>query len=83
MLRCNLEIRQNKTSIPGLMVNITPVSINHNPLLYQAIERADVAGLQYLFRAGLARPTDNILDGSHPVSLYDVGFHYCDWLGIY
>lgn len=82
MLRCDLEIcHKMKSSFSGLMVNITPVSINNNPPLYQALEQADVAGLQYLFRAGLARPTDHIPDGSHLVSLLDVGFRYCNSVG--
>lgn len=82
MFRCDLEIcHKVKSSFPSLMISITPVSINTNPLLYQAVEQADVEGLQYLFRTGLARPTDYIPDGSDLVSLLDVGFRCCNSVG--
>jgi len=78
MLRYDLESCRNyKSALPGLTFNITPLSVNNNRLLRQAIEQADVAGLRGLFQADLARPTDQIpraYGSQTPTSLLNVSF---------
>ncbi|MCJ1368183.1 hypothetical protein MMC16_007324, partial [Acarospora aff. strigata] len=72
MLQCDLQISHNfQSSRSSLMFNITPFSVNDNPLLRRVIMDNDVAGLQALFTAGLARRTDYIPPhyGLLPVSL--------------
>ena len=73
-----LEFRHNcHGSWPGLSVSLTPFTVNYNPLLSKAIEEGDVAGLQKLFRDGLARPTDYVPECGFwsygPMSLLEVG----------
>ena len=77
MLRFAVDFRHNlDTSWPDLSVNLTPFTVNYNPLLPQVIEAHDVAGLQKLFVNGLARPTDYLPGnyGGVPVSIFDVWF---------
>lgn len=82
MLRYNLELCRNyNSSLPGLIFNITPFTVNNDRIVYQTIRQADVAGLRRLFQAGLARPTDHItafVGACAPVSLLDVGFQSCN-----
>ena len=83
MLQFSMEILQNlHSSLPGFSVNLTPFTVNYNPLLSKAIREDDVAGLQKLFRDGLARPTDYIplfyrVFRRGPVSLLEVGSISC------
>lgn len=78
-LRGALEVLYSQESgLPNWTFTITPISVNVNPLLYQAIHSRDVAGLQHLFREGLARPTDYIPNRppATPLSLYEVGIEF-------
>ena len=42
---------------------LKPLTINHNPLFIEAVERCDVEGVRKCFREGIAHPTDYISDG--------------------
>ncbi|MCJ1397808.1 hypothetical protein MMC11_001004 [Xylographa trunciseda] len=65
------------SDLPGLGFKLSTVSINRNPLLIEAIETGDVAALQQLFTAGLARPSDRIsVISFHSESLLG---YYCSW----
>ena len=74
MLRFVLQAcgdQSNHLSLPR--TELIPVSINHDPLLLEAIKNDDVTALRRLFDAKLARHDDNILDEWHcPLSLIDV-----------
>ncbi|MCJ1388436.1 hypothetical protein MMC18_001283 [Xylographa bjoerkii] len=62
-VRSNLDIFYNlNTDLPGLGFSINAVSVNHNPLVIQAIHTSNVVALQELFTAGLARPSDHVID---------------------
>ena len=61
-------------NLPDLGFNMNLVLTNPNPLLIEAIDTHDVAALQQLFNAGLARSSDHVIvDGYHePKSLFSV-----------
>ena len=42
---------------------LKPLTINHNPMFIEAVERCDVEGVRKCFREGIAHPTDYISDG--------------------
>lgn len=58
----------------GPMLSITPISINQDLQLSQALLDCDFLQLRHLFTAGRARPIDMILDrhSGEPVTLLEV-----------
>ena len=76
MLRCRFGRPPDRAhSQPGPVLSLTPISINRNTQLSDALYKCDLRQLKCLFEADLARPTDMILcpHVAEPVTLVDVG----------
>ncbi|MCJ1384631.1 hypothetical protein MMC17_007749 [Xylographa soralifera] len=73
-IRSTLDVLYNANiGFSGFRFGMNAVWINHNPLLTEAIGTSNVAALQQLFTAGLARPSDHVLDPlGEEVSLLNV-----------
>lgn len=66
--------------LPQITISLSPIRYNSNRELKAVITNFDIAGLQRLFRTGLARPTDYVLD-RRPISLLEVSFNIiCTYL---
>ena len=71
VLHWDLQINSVLNRPPGLSFSLSPIRYNPNQELKAAITTFDLPGLQRLFRDGLARPTDYIVQ-RRPVSLLEV-----------
>ena len=80
ILQWEMQVQGLASKLPQITVSLCPIRYNSNRELKAAITNLDIAGLQRLFRTGLARPTDYVLD-RRPVSLLEVSFHViCTYL---
>ena len=73
-IRSTFDILNNaEADLPGLKFRMNAISVNHNPLVDEAIRESDVAALRQLFATGLARPSDHVIyiNGA-TISLLDV-----------
>ncbi len=79
LLRCSLaDSRDAFHNHMGPVLSITPVSINRDPSLLEALYRCDISHLKHLFTTNSARPTDTVLDPrfGDSVTLIEVGLRF-------
>ena len=71
VLHWNLQIQKTLSGLPKISVSLSPLRYNANQKLKAAVTSFDIPGLQRVFREGLARPTDYILQRK-PISILEV-----------